>query len=80
MAWIGSFESLREYLRRFTNTGGDPAYDTNGILILLRALAENLHENAPPEELRELAETLGPAEATILGQLAAWAWESRDRG
>jgi hypothetical protein len=80
MAWSGSYELLREYLRRFTNIGGDPAYDTNGILMLLLALADNLRDNAPSEELRELAETISPEQAAFLGRLAAWARESHERG
>jgi hypothetical protein len=80
MAWSGSYEALREYLRRFTNIGGDPSYDTNGILMLLGALANNLRENASPEELRDLAETISPEKASLLGQLAAWARESHEPG
>ena len=73
--WIGSFEGLERYLRDFTNIGGDPAYDTNGILILLRALADNLRQHAPPEEMQELTETLTSEQSEFLGQLATWARE-----
>jgi hypothetical protein len=74
MAWNGSYEALRQYLRDFTNIGGDPAYDTNGILMLLLALAINLRES--PEalaDLPELADRLGLERAAFLGQLAHWA-------
>jgi hypothetical protein len=80
MVWSGSFEALKSYLRRFTNIGGDPAYDTNGILILLRELANNLRENAPAEEVRELAETLTPEEAEFLGNLATLAQAHHRKG
>ena len=80
MAWDGSYEALRQYLRRFTNIGGDPAYDTNGILMLLLALADNLRESGPAQsDLPELVETITPEQAEFLGQLAAWARESYDR-
>jgi hypothetical protein len=76
MAWSGSFEELKGYLRDFTNIGGDPAYDTNGILILLLALADNLRCNASSEEVQELAETLSPEQSEFLRQLAVWTRES----
>jgi hypothetical protein len=55
---IQSFEALRDYLRRFTNFGGDggPPYDQNGVLILLRALVDNLIANGGIEP--EYAETI----------------------
>jgi len=74
MAWNGSYEALREYLRDFTNIGGDPAYDTNGILMLLLALTDNLRESPQAlADLPELAETISPGQAAFLGQLAHWA-------
>jgi hypothetical protein len=75
MSWAGNFEGLERYLRDFTNIGGDPAYDTNGILILLLALADNLRRNASPEEMQELTETLSPEQSEFLSQLATWARE-----
>jgi hypothetical protein len=60
--------------------GGDPAYDTNGILMLLLALADNLRESGPAlADLPELTETITPEQAEFLGQLAAWARESHER-
>jgi hypothetical protein len=74
LAWNGSYEALREYLRDFTNIGGDPAYDTNGILMLLLALADNLRESPQAlADLPELAETISREQAAFLGQLAHWA-------
>ena len=79
MAWSGSHEGLRQYLREFTNIGGDPAYDTNGILMLLLALADNLRESATAlGDLPELAETVTPEQAAFLAQLARWAVERQD--
>jgi hypothetical protein len=79
MAWSGSYEALRQYLRDFTNISGDPYYDTNGILMLLLALADNLRECPPAlADLPELAETISPQQGAFLGQLAAWARESHD--
>lgn len=78
MAWSGNWEALCQYLRDFTNIGGDQAYDTNGILTLLLALADNLRES--PEamaDLPELAERLSPEQAAFLGQLSRWAAEAR---
>jgi hypothetical protein len=77
MAWSGSWEALCSYLRDFTNIGGSPAYDTNGILTLLLALADNLREC--PEalaDLPELAERINPEQAAFLGQLSRWAGEA----
>jgi hypothetical protein len=69
MTWTGSYEALRQYLHDFTNIGGDPAYDTNGILMLLLALADNLRESGPAlADLRELAETVSPEQARFLEQ------------
>jgi len=77
MAWSGSYEALRDYLRDFTNIGGDPAYDTNGILMLMLALADNLREcPSAQDDLRDLAETITPEQADFLGRLARWATES----
>ena len=74
MRWPGSYESLRNYLRAFTNIGGDPAYDTNGILTLMLALADNLRADAGAlADLPELAETITPEQAAFLAQLAQWA-------
>jgi hypothetical protein len=79
MAWSGSYEELCRYLRHFTNIGDDPAYDTNGILILLLALADNLRECPSAQgDLRELAETITPEQAAFLFQLAGWARESHE--
>ena len=77
MRWNGSFESLRQYLREFTNIGDDPAYDTNGILILLLALVDNLREGAVVDDLPELTEAITPEQAVFLGQLARWASENK---
>src|SRR5215471_17571466 len=47
MRWPGSYEQLRQYLRDFANLAGEVVpYDTNGVLHLLLALADNLRENA----------------------------------
>jgi hypothetical protein len=70
MAWSGSYEALRQYLRGFTNIGGDPSYDTNGILMLLLELADNLRESPPA--LADL-----PEQADFLEQLARWSRASR---
>lgn len=78
MAWSGTYEALRQYLRDFTNIGGDPAYDTNGILMLLLALADNLRETGEAlADLPELAETISPEQAAFLAQLARWTAESK---
>jgi hypothetical protein len=79
MPWVGSFEALEHHLRHFRNMGDDPPHDTNGVLILLRALADNLRENAVPDALRELAETITPEQAAFLASLAAWAKEHHQR-
>jgi hypothetical protein len=80
MAWNGSYEALRSYLRHFTNIGGDPAYDTNGILMLLLALADNLRESGSAvADLPELADTITLEQAEFLQQLAAGARESYER-
>lgn len=77
MRWPGSYESLCVYLRTFTNIGGDPAYDTNGILTLMLALADNLRADAGAmADLPELAETVTPEQAAFLAQLARWATEA----
>lgn len=74
MAWSGGYEALRQYLHDFTNIGGDPAYDTNGILMLLLALADNLRScPGALADLPELAETIEPEQAVFLEQLARWA-------
>jgi hypothetical protein len=79
MAWTGSYEALRDYLREFTNVSRDPVYDTNGILMLLLALADNLRESPSAlADLPELAETVSPEQAAFLGQLAAWARECHE--
>jgi hypothetical protein len=76
MAWMGSYEALRQYLRDFTNIGGDPAYDTNGILMLLLAIADNLRESPSAKaDLPELAETINSEQAAFLNQLSRWAAE-----
>jgi hypothetical protein len=73
MAWSGSYESLRQYLRDFTNIGGDPAYDTNGVLMLLLALADNLRECGTAEaDLPELAETITTEQVAFLRRLVQW--------
>jgi hypothetical protein len=78
--WNGTYEALRHYLRSFTNIGGDPAYDTNGILMLLLALADNLREcSSARDDLRELAETITPEQAAFLETLACWARERREQ-
>jgi hypothetical protein len=80
MAWSGTYEALRQYLRDFTNIGGDPAYDTNGILMLLLALADNLREcGSAQADLPELAETISREQAAFLGQLAQLAVERKTR-
>jgi hypothetical protein len=72
MAWSGSYEALRQYLRDFTNIGDDPAYDTNGILMLLLALADNLRESPSAlADLPELTETITPEQSEFLGKLAS---------
>jgi hypothetical protein len=78
MGWSGSWEGLCQYLRNFTNIGGDPVYDTNGILTLLLTLSDNLRET--PEalaDLPELAERITQEQAAFLGQLSQWAAEVR---
>ncbi|VTS07592.1 unnamed protein product [Tuwongella immobilis] len=78
MAWSGNYEALRQYLRDFTNIGGDPAYDTHGILMLLLALADNLRASpAAVADLPELAETITPEHAAFLEKLSRWAAEAR---
>jgi hypothetical protein len=80
MVWSGSYEALRQYLRDFTNIGGDPAYDTNGLLMLLLALADNLREcGSAQADLPELAETITPEQVGFLRQLVLWAEKSRSR-
>ncbi len=78
MAWSGNYEALRKYLRDFTNIGGDPPYDTNGVLMLFLALADNLREcDTAQGELPELAETITPEQIAFLRQLVRWAEERR---
>jgi hypothetical protein len=78
MSWSGSYEALRQYLRDFTNIGGDPAYDTNGILVLLLALIDNLRECGEAEaDLPEVAEMITPEQVAFLRQLIRWAEQSR---
>jgi hypothetical protein len=78
MAWSGSWEGLCQYLRDFTNIGGDSAYDTNGILTLLLALADNLRESSEAfADLPELSERITSEQAVFLGQLSWWAAEAR---
>jgi hypothetical protein len=80
MRWSGSYEDLRQYLRDFTNIGEDPAYDTNGILMLLLALADNLRTSGESEaSLPELAETMTLEQVGFLRQLVRWA-EQLDKG
>ena len=79
MPWSGSSEALRQHLRNFTNMGGGPNYDTNGILMLLLALADNLRESPQAlADLSELVETIEPEQAEFLGQLSRWATATRD--
>lgn len=74
MAWSGSYEALRKYLRDFTNRGGDPTYDTNGILMLLLALVDNLRESPQAlADLPELAETITPEQSAFLRELSRFA-------
>lgn len=81
MAWSGSYGALREYLRGFTNMGGDPAYDTNGILMLMLALADNLRTcQSAQDELCELAETITPEQAAFLKRLARLATDNHRTG
>ena len=78
MGWSGSFEALRQYLRHFTNIGGDPAYDTNGVLMLLLALADILRERGEAEaDLPQMAEAITPDQAAFLVRLARSAAEAR---
>jgi hypothetical protein len=77
MAWSGSYEALRQYLRDFTNIGGDPAYDTHGILMLLLALADNLRESPSVlADLPELAGAITAEQAAFLDQLSRLAAEA----
>lgn len=79
MPWTGGYEDLRQYLRNFTNIGGDPTYDTNGILMLMLALVDNLQES--PEamaDLPELAETMETKQVAFLSRLANMATATRD--
>ena len=81
MAWSGEFGELENYLRDFTNIGGDPPYDTNGILILMLALADNLRQcPSATADLPELAENINPEQAQFLERLAAWAREHQSNG
>ena len=74
--WLGSYEELELYLRNFTNIGGDPAYDTHGILNLMLSLADNLREtDGEHEYLRELSEYIAPEQVAFLKQLVNWAEE-----
>ncbi len=78
MPWSGSFDDLRLYLRNFTKIGGDPAYDTNGVLTLLLALIDNLRQTpTTAADLPELAETISQDQAVFLSQLAVWSNEPR---
>lgn len=71
MAWVGGHEERRQYLRDFTNIGGDPAHDTNGILMLLLALADNLRVSGQAEaDLVELADSITAEQAAFLARLA----------
>jgi hypothetical protein len=79
MMWSGDYEALRQQLHDFTNIGGDPAYDTNGILMLLLALVDNLRDSGSARaDLPELAKTITPEQATFIEQLARWASEPAD--
>jgi hypothetical protein len=78
MSWSGSYEGLRKYLRDFTNIGGDPAYDSNGILMLLLALVDNLRESPEAHaDLPELAENISEEQAAFMERLACWAAERK---
>jgi hypothetical protein len=74
MAWTGTYDVLRQYLRHFTNIGGDPPYDTSGILMLLLALADNLRECEEAQaDLPELTEKITAEQMQFLRQLICWA-------
>ncbi|MCE9525431.1 MAG: hypothetical protein K8R36_05195 [Planctomycetales bacterium] len=78
MPFEGNYEALRQYLRDFTNIGGDPAYDTHGILMLLLSLVDNLRSSGEAEAtLPELAETITPEQLGFLKQLVAWVEERK---
>ncbi len=82
MVWSSGYEELRGYLRGFSNVGGDPAYDTHGVLMLLLALVDNLRERGEARsDLPELAGSITREQAAFLEQLARWAVEPhRDCG
>ena len=42
---INTFDALETYLRQFQNFCGDMTYDCGGVITLLRAILDNLHEN-----------------------------------
>jgi hypothetical protein len=74
MAWTGTYEGLRQYLRFFTNIAGDPSYDTDGILKLLLALADSLRKSEKAQaDLPGLAETITAGQIEFLRQLICWA-------
>jgi hypothetical protein len=72
MRWNGSYEQLRDYLRRFGNMAGEVVpYDTNGVLHLLLALADNLRESALAADLSEIVpEAVSAEQAAFFGDLA----------
>jgi hypothetical protein len=72
MRWNGSYEQLRDYLRRFANMAGEVVpYDTNGVLHRLLALADNLRENALAADLSEIVpEAVSAEQAAFFADLA----------
>jgi hypothetical protein len=74
MAWTGTYEVLHQYLRFFANIAGNPSYDTDGVLKLLLALADNLREREEAQAaLPALTETITAEQVEFLRQLICWA-------
>lgn len=67
----GSYEELRDHLRQFVNSAGDPApYDFNGVVHLLLASLDNLRKNASEAELEDIGASFDEGQAAFLIHLA----------
>jgi hypothetical protein len=66
-----SYEELRDHLRQFVNTAGDPApYDFNGVVHLLLASLDNLRQNASEADLEDIGASFDDEQAAFLIRLA----------